>query len=617
MESMDIGDFLVVTSVDELPEWLAPRLREMHAPNSLESAAAGLHPLSSRALAASWGRVSVHRDDRTGVIGLLQTGRQIQGPALPDALSHLVAEEEGAPHASGGWLEGMNYALAVIDLASGRMAGVTDPFRRLPLYAAHGGDFSLVASDARLIVDLGLVPRELDITSLYHYLNFSYVPAPHCIFRGIHKLPAGTVTRFRNGTVGWERYWQPAFSEDHRGPLETLETEFRSMIFDTVRAYRPTLTNAWGTFLSGGTDSSSITGILASEPLHPPVNTFSIGFAEEGYDELAYARLAAARYGANAHWRKVSEADTLEVIPLLSRIFDEPYANASAIPTFYCAHEAAAQGIEVMVAGDGGDECFGGNERYAKNAVYQAYEYLPGLLRRTVAAALGPPGDAGGSLGNRIRNFARRGALANPERFYTDDSFASDCFEQLLDPAVRRGINPGSSLSIVRRIYSEAPARSDLHRLMYVDLMMAIADNDLTKVQRTTRHFGIATVYPYLDPRLVTFAGSLESKWKVNGLRKRYLFKRALRDLLPPEILHKKKQGFALPIADWIKREGPFRALLEDTLRSRRFLERGYFQAGFIDRLIRNHQRGAWDYSGELWRLLMLELWHQEVMDVG
>lgn len=610
---VDVGDFvLAVFPADRRAEY-EQRMAELRLPS--QAGPPELHALGQTALAATWGTVTVTVSNGIATVGLIQAASRDEHAALLAQLRQLgrssadvITDRISALAA--------NFAAGIVELNTQRVVGITDPFRRIPLYHLRDGDASGFASDARLLAALqtGSTRPEPDLRSLYHYLNFSYIPAPFSIFAGIGKLRAGTVARRYGQHWHEDVYWRPRFAEDYARPGAVLEAEFRDALFDTVRRYRPRDGMPWGAFLSGGTDSSSITGILATEPGHPAVRTFSIGFAEAGYDELQFAEIAARHYGAESHIRRVSEADAVALSPRLARIFDEPYGNASAIPTFFCAATAAAEGVGLMLAGDGGDESFGGNERYAKDAIYRRYAYLPAWVRRALAGPK-PLGGEGGRFGARVRNFLRRGAMPNPDRFYSDDSFASDYFDTLLPEGVRRELNRDASLNFIRDVYDDADATSDLHRLMYIDLMMTIADNDLTKVYRATREAGVAALYPYLDANLVRFAGRLPAKWKVNGTRKRYLFKRALRDVLPEPILRKPKQGFALPIADWARRDGLFQSLLFDTLLSQRFRQRGLVEPGFVERLTEAHRAGNWDYSPELWRLFMLESWYRENID--
>ena len=498
------------------------------------------------------------------------------------------------------------------DIAARRLVAVVDAFRTIPVYYAVTSDWVVCTSDLRLILATGVVTPTASSSAIFHYLNFSYVPSPYTAIEGIEKLPAGHALEYDNGTARATRYWHLRYPEDLAAPEQERVGMLHDRIVSTVQRYRPT-EGAWGTFLSGGTDSSSIAGILAREPGAAKVATFSIGFDEEGYDELGYAQIAADHFGLAPRMRRVDEAYTVALIPRLAAEFDEPFGNASAIPTYACAELAAAEGVSTLIAGDGGDEIFGGNERYRKDVIFDRYFRAPWPVRAagSVAAHLLKPFDF--RFGNRVRNFVSRGSLPNPDRFYTDDSFASDHFAELLGESFRSRISPDDSLDVQRAIYAVSQAPSEIHRLMYLDLMMTIADNDIVKVTRAARLANVAVAFPYLDRDLVEFTGRLPGSDMVHGLEKRYLFKLAMQDILPQAIRAKKKQGFGLPTAVWLRNRGAYRELTYDTILSSNALARGYFRPEFIRELLQRHDRGQWDYSPELYRLLMLELWHRSI----
>jgi asparagine synthase (glutamine-hydrolysing) len=216
---------------------------------------------------------------------------------------------------------------------------------------------------------------------------------------------------------------------------------------------------------------------------------------------------------------------------------------------------------------------------------------------------------------NRIKNMVHRGLMPNPDRFYSDDSFASDHFEDMLAPDFRARVDRDDSLNVQREIFARAGTRSELHRLMYLDLQMTIAESDVVKVVRSAKMAGIDVAFPYLDAGLVAYTGRLPDQHKVKVLKKRHLFKLAMADILPVEIIKKKKQGFGLPIAVWMREKGAMRELVNDVLGSARARERGYVQPAFVQQLLQTHERGSWDYASEIFRLLMLELWHREYLD--
>ena len=506
------------------------------------------------------------------------------------------------------------FARVEIDEVSGGFTAHTDPMRQIPLFLLETKGLVAVATDLRLLTQLPGWEPAVSSQAIYHHLNFSYIPTPFTIFEGIRKLPPGARLSVDADGVRLERYWQPRYQEDLSGGEDDLAERLRQQMETSIGGYASSDADP-ACFLSGGTDSSTIAGILAKTAGKERTHAFSIGFAEEAFDELDYARTAAKAFGIQHYERRIDAGETLDAIDSLVEAFDEPFGNSSAVPTFYCADLAQKTGHDCLLGGDGGDEIFGGNERYAKDYVFQRFYDLPspvkaigGLLR----AGLKPVDQR---FANRIKNFLHRGALANPERFYTDDSFASDYYQDLLTPAFRERCPERSSLAILERHFAEADASSGLNRLMYIDLQMAIADNDLTKVNRSAKAAGVSVLYPYLTPELIAFMGRVPAELKVKRTEKRFLFKKAVASILPEAILTKKKQGFGLPFGHWFRHDPKISAFLRDILMSQRCRERGYLESGFLTTLLDRHQQGVWDYSNELWLLLMLELWHQRFVD--
>lgn len=491
----------------------------------------------------------------------------------------------------------------------------TDHFGSLRLYWFQSGDHFAIASDLRLLLNAPGCLREPDLEAVYHYLNFAFIPAPLTICRQIRCVEPGTRLLLQQGQARTERYYLPQYPEDLRDADTVLAGELRERIVASVHDYRPHGDNAWGCFLSGGTDSSSIVSILARQKADGRIRTCSIGFAEAGYDEQNYARLAADACGADPYFDQVDRARTLHLLESVLTSYDQPFGNASAIPTLACAELGSSLGFACMMAGDGGDEIFGGNQRYAKDKVLETFYRLPTPLK-TIARRLGNS-VGGGDVHflNRVRNFVERAWLPNPDRFYSDDSFASDHYGELLSDKFRTQVTRESSLQLMRDVYAQGGHASALHKIMRLDLLMAIAQNDLIKVHSACKRFGITVRFPYLDPLLVEYTGRLGADQKLRGLDKRHLFKRAMADILPTEILRKPKQGFGLPIAVWMKSDAAMRSRVHEVLLDKRTRERGWIRPEFATRLVERHMAGGWDHSAAIWHLLVLELWMRRYMD--
>lgn len=564
--------------------------------------------LASDAVAASRGPVSIERLDN-GDLQLAQADL-IQG-ALRAALEHPGQSPQS------GWRG--RFALAHWRADRRLVEASTDHLGSLPLYWYRKNGHTAVATDLRLLLDAPEVLREANPIAVFHYLNFSMIPAPATICRDIHRIEPGTQLRLDGTAAHSHRWYLPEYAEDLHGDDVSLAERLREQIVANVHGYRPAMTDGWGCFLSGGTDSSSIVSILARQPgkSGQQVHTCSIGFDEQGYDELEFARIAGEACGARPHLDKVDRQRAIGLQEDVLDAYDQPFGNASAIPTLACAALGHRQGFTVMLGGDGGDEIFGGNQRYAKDKVMEAFYTLPAPIKaaaRAVGRALG--GGRNFTL-NRVRNFTERASLPNPDRFYTDDSFGSDFYGELFTDAFRAHVPRDASRDFMRQIYALGGDAQPLHRIMRLDLQMAIAENDLVKVHRACKHHGIAARFPYTDPDLIAWTGRLPQRYKVRGLNKRHLFKIAMQDILPQAILRKPKQGFGLPIAVWIKEDPLLRAQVHDVLTDERTRRRGWINPEFVHRLVDLHMSGAWDHSAAIWQMLMLELWMRRHFDAA
>ncbi len=507
------------------------------------------------------------------------------------------------------------YFFVFWDADARTVTAFTDLFRTYPLYYMKTEDGFMCASDMRLmLLAIGHKPK-VNKSAIYHYLNFAYIPSPHTIIEGIAKLPPGFRLDAAGGHINSRSFAEVSFFGNANGSVRDAVGALRNTIVDTVRGYRPGDQTTWGTFLSGGADSSSISGILAQADVARRVDSFSIGFAEAGYDEMAYSRFAVEHFGLTGHELNVSEDDAVAIVPRLVKAFSEPFGNPSAIPTYYCADLARKQGKQLLIAGDGGDEIFGGNQRYAKDQIFTRYYRAPAPMRwvGSMLAAILSRFDF--SIANRVRNMIRRGQMPNPDRFYSDDSFASDHFVALLTPAFREAVRVEESLDIQREIFVRGAIDSELHRLMYLDLKLTIAESDLVKVISASKLAGVDVSFPFLDRELVDYVGRFPERFKVNGFRKRVLFKLAMVGILPARIRKKKKQGFGLPVAVWLRRKGNMHALVKRVVLSEQAISRGYFNPEFVAELVERHAHNRWDHSSEIFRLLMLELWHREYLD--
>jgi asparagine synthase (glutamine-hydrolysing) len=372
-----------------------------------------------------------------------------------------------------------------------------------------------------------------------------------------------------------------------------------------------------GCFLSGGTDSSSITGLFGR--IHcRPANTFSIGFAEGDFNELYYAHVAVEHYKTNHHEYTVTPEDAYHVIPKIAEWYDEPFGNSSAIPAYWCSKLARDHGMAVLLAGDGGDELLGGNERYLTNEFYVRYGALPALVRRGAIEPIVSSFRHYSAFFEKLQRHINQAYRPNPDRYGNDRFVYEFPISQVVGAALPQN---GDRLATVRRYYSSAPAASDLNRLLFIDVHMTLGDEDIPKVIRTAEMAGVEVRFPYLDHVLAEFSGSLPVDLKIRGFKQRYLFKQATSNLLPIAILKKKKHGFGVPIGAWVKTDPKLRNLTREVLLDARTYQRGFFRKEFVEQLMANaddsnnpHSR----YHGNLlYQFLMLELWYRQHIEAA
>jgi asparagine synthase (glutamine-hydrolysing) len=491
------------------------------------------------------------------------------------------------------------FALALWDRGRDETILAADQFGIKRLYYLSGPPATAFASRPSAL-RVGPSAPSVSVGAVFNYLNFSFVPAPTSIFRDVARIEPGQLVRIRGGSATREAYWDLEYPErrlsrvDAAGRIERLTQE------GVGRAISGFAAKELGAFLSGGTDSSTVVGLM-TRLTGESVNAFSIGFSEERFDELDYARLAAAHFGARHHTKIVGPDEALEVLPRLVEAFDEPFGNNSAIGTYFC--------VEVLLAGDGGDEIFGGNERYGADRVYALYHRVPALVRHGLLEPLMRVAPDIGVLG-RAQRYVRRASIPNPRRFFSWEFFFAQEAAGLFTPEMLGALDVEAPYILVEQQYGRVRARSELNRLLYLDMKLAIGDNDLIKVTQASELAGVGVRFPMLDVSLVELMGSVPADFKVRGFEKRHIFKRAFRSLLPREILAKRKHGFGVPTSAWMKTHRGFRALVRDTLLSSAARTRGYFRVGVLEDLLARHDAEASAYYGDLlWRILMLELW--------
>ncbi|MCG6966011.1 MAG: asparagine synthase [Chromatiaceae bacterium] len=501
---------------------------------------------------------------------------------------------------------GGRFALFLWDSAgkTGLVAG--DRFGQMPVFWSSTADDELLfGPTATSVIRLSGETASLSDQGLFDYLYCHMVPGPDTIFVGVHKLMAAHALIARNGKWQLSRYWEPDFREHADASLADAGEEMLGLLGSSVA--RLANGSDTGAFLSGGLDSSTVAGLLARH--RPRPKTYSIGFDADGYDETAYAKLASEHFDTDLRTYYVTPEDVLAALPKIAGAYDEPFGNSSALPAYFCARLAAADGRRRLLAGDGGDELFAGNERYAKQSVFEHYARLPAWGRRLVLEPLIdkllPQNMA---LVGKARSYIQQAKVPLPDRLQTYNFLNQFGAEQILTPEFWDRIDPQHPIELDRELYHHPRNASKLNRMLYLDWHHTLADNDLRKVNRMCQLAGIEVEYPMLDDRLVEFSTRVSSGRKMHRNRLRDFYKRAVADFLPREIINKSKHGFGLPFGVWMAEHTGLEELALDNLA--RMKRRRYVRAEFIDEIIRRHREHHAGYYGEfIWVLTMLELW--------
>ncbi len=453
------------------------------------------------------------------------------------------------------------------------------------------------------------VKGDIDLQALFDYLYFHMIPSPGTIYRDSEKILPGQLVLYREGRLSKRFYWHAPYTENPGRSRQDLQTELLALLRASMAdAMSP---QPLGAFLSGGLDSSTVTGLLA-ESGQGPADAFGIGFSAAGYDEMAYARITAKRFNVRLHEYYVTPDDVTASLPSIAEAYDEPFGNASALPAYYCARLAKEAGKHVLLAGDGGDEIFAGNARYAKQKVFELYYRVPRWFRAGVLEPLllGPAAMESLPVLRKARSYIRQSRIPMPDRMESYNFLHRTPLDTIFARDFLATVNVEAPLENIRDAYHRAGADSLLKRMLHLDLKITLADNDLRKVNRMCELAGIQVRYPMLDERLVEFAAAVPSSMLLEGFELRSFYRRALGKFLAPETLDKNKQGFGLPFGIWMKEHEPLQVLAYDSLDG--FKKRGYLNPDYLDQLTRQHRSEHADYYGVMiWVLTMLELWLQ------
>lgn len=507
-------------------------------------------------------------------------------------------------------LRGM-FAFAIWDKKNKNLFLARDRIGIKPLYYTSVDGVLYFASELKALLEADVIKKEINHEAIHNFLTFLYVPAPLTIFNSVFKLPAGHILRFRNGNYSTEKYWdlEPNVNE------EKNEIFYLDKIYDLLQeAVKLHLISdvPLGVFLSGGVDSSVLVSVMAGLT-NQPIKTFSIGYGrkDEDYNELKYARLVSECFGTE-HREFIVEPNEIGLLPKLAWHFDEPFADSSAIPTFLIS-QLARKDITVALSGIGGDEAFGGYPRYLGAYISEYYQRLPDIIRKAAykAASLFPESTQNRDLFGWARRFARGGLLSFEARYLDWVTF--------LRPDE---MNKLYTAGFIAKLKDADPVKDksdyfggdrSMERIFCFDIKTYLADDLLFMADKMSMANSLELRVPYCDHKVMEFAASIPYGLKLKGLKLKYLLKKSFRDLLPREILARRKQGFMIPIGRWIKQD--LKGMAEDLLSRRQIEKRGYFNYEYIRQILDQHYSGKRNFTDRIWALMNLEMWHRIYID--
>ena len=486
-----------------------------------------------------------------------------------------------------------------------------DRYRINWIYWTVQHDILYVSSSIRRLISYAQLTFAVDHKALYSYLDLLCIPADQSIQRDVKKLSGGNCLHILEGKLEIRQYHTISYQPKSNESEIALSVQVRDQIQASVKRHITWVDDYnFGCFLSGGTDSSSILGcsFLAKGEGIP---AYSVSFSENEWDELRFANLAAQEFKAKHTIVQFEMDDTFRIADKLPLFYDEPIGNPSLLATFKCVETAAQDGISYLLAGDGGDEIFGGNERYAIDAMYSLFQRSIPLLVRTFARhSISTLSSLfGSSKLLRIKRILDRMNCTNPKRYYLDDAFAYKIYPHAFTRQFVEQIDSEFNLKIFENYYTCSDAIDEIDRLLNIDMHHTLGDNDLVKVGISGRANEVGILYPMLDDNLVDTACHLPGWAKLKGDEKRYLFKRAMRGLVPDKILHKKKKGFGVPVSHWIRTSSKFTSRLKEIIFDQSGLAREIFTVYFLEQLFEEHQKCVTNNGMLLWGLYSLNQW--------
>ncbi|MCE2572211.1 asparagine synthetase B family protein [Motilimonas eburnea] len=518
------------------------------------------------------------------------------------------------PHKALNQLNG-GFAMAYSDAKQCILA--SDPFASHSVYYTLIGQQLIFASNLMSLLQQLQQAPSLDLQAIFNYLYYHMIPSPQTIFKGIYKLKPGELVRCYQGQLHHQQYFVAPFSENKRQQREQLQQELKQTLTDAVKQQLPSGeydTQQIGSFLSGGLDSSTITGLLSQ--LRPNSPCYSIGFHIEKYNELPWAELSAQHFNSPLYQHKVTADETATVIERISQFLNEPFGNSSVVPTLFCAQLAKQHGTHIMLAGDGGDELFAGNARYAKQQVFELYQQLP----RTLQTKLCDPLVHASSLqrwrlGQKVQSYLKQAKVTLPARLESYNFIHRLGPEHFFTQEFLAQVDVEQPEQLNQACFNQPDGISQLNRMLWLDWKHTLADNDLRKVSSMCQLAGVDVRYPMLDRQVVDLSCRIPSQWKLPFGKLRHFYKQSFRDFLPEQLQTKPKHGFGLPFGIWTKEHQGLQDLASTGINTLASLN--IFSPSLLKQVQDLHQQQHAEYYGELvWILMMLGLWlkqHQHI----
>jgi asparagine synthase (glutamine-hydrolysing) len=491
---------------------------------------------------------------------------------------------------------------------------VRDRYGQKPLYYWDSPKSIVFASELKSLIRHPALQKEIDIYSLSRYLLYEYVPAPHSIFKGVKKVLPGHFLKWQDAGPHIIPYWQIDFNgtaTNRALPIPEIENQLIGLLKLSVER-RLVSDVPLGVFLSGGIDSSSIVALMAE--LIPPeqIKTFSIGFREKSFDESSYASEVARQFGTDHHEQILTPGKMIDILPEVWDLLDEPFADASIIPT-YLLSKFTRQFVTVALGGDGGDELFAGYDPFVAHIAARYYERIPGFIQNSIfrpLVQLMPVSTKNMSFDFKLKQFLK-GVPYEPgvRNQVWLGSFSKEEQKDLFAPDIRRLLNGFDPYGDMHQACQEMEFRDPLDEIIFLYSCFYLQDDILAKVDRASMATSLEVRSPYLDVQFAEFANSLPSRLKLKGLNRKYILKKALEQKLPREILYRKKKGFGIPLAKWFKKE--LKTPLLDVFSPQRLKQEGFLNTGHVHKLLDDHFSGKKDNRKQIWTLFMFEMWRE------